>query len=171
MYYGPRGKTIHGNQLNGILDQFKSGTIKTNEGTFIRDETTNIWTNPETQATKSGNEMIAMWQGEIPEGGHSLQLDLNFKQFRGDEGSSKKKEQSDKDISAFFGPNANEENAVDKLSILYPHLKIYSPVGWKEKINVNGRMFYLRGKGNSTPKMEMKRLQEYIKTIDPLDPK
>ena len=75
-----------------------------------------------------------------------------------------------KDLSPYFGPNANEENAVSKLKEIYPNLKISSPVGMREKIKVNGELFYLRGKGKSTPEMEMKRLQEHIASIDPLNP-
>jgi hypothetical protein len=74
-------------------------------------------------------------------------------------------ETGEKDISMFFGPKANEENAVSKLKILYPKLKISSPIGAREKIKVNGKMFYLRGKGDSTPEMEMRRLQKYIRSI------
>jgi hypothetical protein len=40
----------------------------------------------------------------------------------------------------------------------------------REKIKVNGKLFYLRGKGDSTPEMEMERLQEHIASIDPLNP-
>ena len=75
-----------------------------------------------------------------------------------------------KDLSPFFGESANEENAVEKLSIMYKHLNISSPVGMREKIKVNGKLFYLRGKGDSTPEMEMERLQEHIASIDPLNP-
>ena len=78
----------------------------------------------------------------------------------------------------FFGPNANEENAVDKLKQIYPTLKISSPIGLREKIKVNGKLFYLRGKGSSTPEMQMLLLQEHIQEIlnkeqegiDPLNP-
>lgn len=70
-----------------------------------------------------------------------------------------------KDLSPFFGESANEENAVEKLKIMYPSLEISSPVGMREKIKVNGTLFYLRGKGDSTPEMEMERLQGYLKTI------
>ena len=48
---------------------------------------------------------------------------------------------------------------------MYPSLKVSSPVGMREKIKVNGETFYLRGKGDSTPEMEMKRLQDFIKEI------
>ena len=75
-----------------------------------------------------------------------------------------------KDLSPYFGPNANEENAVSKLKEMYPNLKISSPVGMREKIKVNEELFYLRGKGKSTPEMEMIRLQEHIASIDPLNP-
>jgi len=75
-----------------------------------------------------------------------------------------------KDLSPFFGQNANEENAVEKLKIMYPHLEISAPVNPYEKIYVNGEPFFLRGKGDSTPEMEMKKLQEHITSIDPLNP-
>jgi len=71
-----------------------------------------------------------------------------------------------KDLSPFFGPNANEENAVDKLRAMYPNLKISSPVGMREKIKVNEKIFYLRGKGESTAEMQMKLLQEHITKIN-----
>ena len=65
-------------------------------------------------------------------------------------------------LSPFFGKNANEELAVEKLSIAFPNLKILSPVGMREKIEVNGEMFYLRGKGDSTPEKEKIRLIQFI---------
>ena len=65
-------------------------------------------------------------------------------------------------LSPFFGENANEELAVEKLSIAFPNLKILSPVGMREKIEVNGEMFYLRGKGESTPEKEKIRLIQFI---------
>ena len=46
---------------------------------------------------------------------------------------------------------------------MYPSLEIYSPKGnWYEKIYVDDEPFYLRGKGDSTPEMEMKRLQQNL---------
>jgi len=65
-------------------------------------------------------------------------------------------------LSPFFGKNANEELAVEKLSIAFPNLKISSPVGMREKIEVNGEMFYLRGKGDSTSEKEKTRLIKFI---------
>ena len=70
-----------------------------------------------------------------------------------------------KDLSSFFGPKANEENAVEKLSIMYPDLEIYSPRGNpREKIYVDGEAFLLRGGifGDPTPEMEMRRLQKKL---------
>ena len=83
----------------------------------------------------------------------------------GSQSGSKDDEGGAKDLAPFFGAEDNEENAVEKLKIMYPNLEISSPVGMREKIKVNGTLFYLRGKGDSTPEMEMERLQGYLKTI------
>jgi len=170
-HYGPRGNTVEGNVLENIYHKFNDGAITMEDGgTWNRDPKTNIWTNDKTNETMSGDDMIGLAQDSA--GGYSLGDDYLFSQFEGREGSSGggTAEGSGKDLSPFFGPNANEENAVSKLKEIYPNLKISSPVGMREKIKVNGKLFYLRGKGDSTPEMEMERLQEHIASIDPLNP-
>jgi len=162
-HYGPRGNTVEGNVLENIYQKFNDGAITMEDGgTWNRDPKTNIWTNDKTNETMSGDDMIGLAQDSA--GGYSLGDDYLFSQFEGREGSSGggTAEGSGKDLSPFFGPNANEENAVSKLKEIYPNLKISSPVGMREKIKVNDELFYLRGKGDSTPEMEMKRLQEHI---------
>ena len=70
-------------------------------------------------------------------------------------------------LDAFFGPEADEENAVDKLKRKYKGIDIYSPFGNPyEKIFVDGDPFFLRGADGKTPEQEKQRLREKLDSIN-----
>ena len=66
-------------------------------------------------------------------------------------------------IEGLFGDDANEDDAVAALRIEYPDLKVgVASLNIRQKITVDGEAFYLKGKGNSTAEMEMRRLQKKL---------
>ena len=161
------GEGILGSNLNSTWNALKSGTVNIG-GEKYNQQSDGSWNS--SQGTLSGNQVMEKLNDALGWSNSILGMD-EFKYFRGTVGKSDGSSGGgEKDLSPFFGKNANEENAVEKLSIMYPDLNISSPPGMREKIKVNGETFYLRGKGKSTPEMEMKRLQEYITSIDPLNP-
>ena len=68
-------------------------------------------------------------------------------------------------LDPFFGPKANEENAVDKLQVMYPNIPMRVAYSGRESIFVGDEQFYLRGYGDQTPEMEKERLAEHLKAL------
>ena len=94
-YYGPRGSTVKGRQINNYWNMLNSGKITLGDPgvEYNRNTETGAWVNSQDQTEISGNQMLENIQNalnvdagskdEAPKQTYNILNDQNFKQFSG----------------------------------------------------------------------------------------